>query len=29
MWTGIAPDGSPLFIRDISTQEIYAVELDY
>jgi serine/threonine protein kinase/Tol biopolymer transport system component len=29
MWTGMAPDGSPLFIRDISAQEIYALDLDY
>ena len=26
-WSGMAPDGSPLFVRDISTQEIY--ELDW
>ncbi|HEV2728502.1 MAG TPA: protein kinase [Terriglobales bacterium] len=26
-WSGIAPDGTPLFIRDTSTQEIYALEL--
>jgi hypothetical protein len=24
---GLAPDDSPLFARDISTQEIYALEL--
>ena len=23
-WSGLAPDGSPLLVRDISTQEIYA-----
>jgi len=27
-WHGIAPDGSLLFIRDISNQEIYALELE-
>jgi eukaryotic-like serine/threonine-protein kinase len=26
-WSGLAPDGSPLFTRDISTQEIYALDL--
>jgi eukaryotic-like serine/threonine-protein kinase len=26
-WTGLAPDGSPLLVRDISTEEIYALEL--
>jgi Tol biopolymer transport system component len=25
-WTGIAPDDSPLLIRDVSSQEIYAIE---
>jgi Tol biopolymer transport system component/DNA-binding winged helix-turn-helix (wHTH) protein len=25
-WTGIAPDDSPLFVRDISNQEIYALD---
>jgi len=25
-WSGIAPDGSPLLIRDISNQEIYALD---
>jgi Tol biopolymer transport system component len=25
-WSGMAPDGSPLFVRDISTQEIYALD---
>ncbi len=25
-WSGIAPDGSPLFVRDISNQEIYALD---
>jgi len=27
-WSGLAPDGSPLFTRDTSTQEIYALDLD-
>lgn len=26
-WSGLAPDGSPVLVRDISTQEIYALEL--
>src|SRR5438128_6372285 len=26
-WAGIAPDGTPLFVRDTSTQEIYALQL--
>jgi Tol biopolymer transport system component len=28
-WSGLAPDDSPLFARDISTQEIYALEMDW
>ena len=27
-WSGLAPDGSPLFVRDISSEEIYALDLD-
>jgi len=27
-WLGLAPDDSPLFARDISTQEIYALDVD-
>ena len=27
-WSGITPDGSPLFVRDVSTDEIYALDLD-
>jgi Tol biopolymer transport system component len=27
-WSGIAPDGSPIFIRDLSTDEIYSLELE-
>jgi Tol biopolymer transport system component len=26
-WGGMSPDGSPLFVRDISTQEIYALDV--
>ncbi|MGO9273918.1 MAG: hypothetical protein ACLQOO_27365 [Terriglobia bacterium] len=25
-WTGLAPDGSPLLVRDASIQEIYALD---
>jgi hypothetical protein len=27
-WSGLAPDGSALFTRDISTQEIYALDVE-
>ncbi len=27
-WSGLSPDNSPLFVRDTSTQEIYALDLD-
>jgi Tol biopolymer transport system component len=27
-WSGLAPDGSQLFIRDRSTQEVYGLDLD-
>jgi len=27
-WSGIAPDGSALFTRDLSTDDIYALDLD-
>jgi Tol biopolymer transport system component len=27
-WTGLAPDGSPLILRDIGTQEIYALDVE-
>jgi Tol biopolymer transport system component/DNA-binding winged helix-turn-helix (wHTH) protein len=27
-WSSIAPDGSPLFVRDLSTDEIYALDLE-
>jgi len=25
-WTGVTPDGSPLVLRNIGTQEIYALD---
>jgi len=25
-WTGLAPDDSPLLLRDIGTEEIYALD---
>ncbi|GAC1617477.1 MAG: hypothetical protein PVS2B2_14220 [Candidatus Acidiferrum sp.] len=28
-WSGLAPDGSPLFTRDTSTQEIYALDVQW
>jgi serine/threonine protein kinase/Tol biopolymer transport system component len=28
-WTGLAPDGSILVLRDTSTQEIYALDVDF
>jgi Tol biopolymer transport system component len=27
-WSGITPDGDPMFVRDASTDEIYALDLD-
>lgn len=27
LWTGVAPDGSPLLLRDTSTEEIYALHV--
>jgi Tol biopolymer transport system component len=27
-WSGLAPDGSALFVRDLSTDEIYSLEVD-
>ena len=27
-WSGLAPDGSALFVRDLSTQEVYALDLE-
>jgi len=26
-WSGLTPDGTPIFVRDISTQEIYALDV--
>ena len=26
-WSGVAPDGSPLVARDVSSQELYALKL--
>jgi Tol biopolymer transport system component/DNA-binding winged helix-turn-helix (wHTH) protein len=28
-WTGLAPDDSPMFLRDASTREIYALDVDF
>jgi Tol biopolymer transport system component len=28
-WSGLTPDGTPLFVRDISTQEIYALDVQF
>ncbi len=28
-WSGVTPDGSALFVRDASTQEIYALDVDW
>jgi eukaryotic-like serine/threonine-protein kinase len=28
LWVGLAPDGSPLVLRDIGTQEIYVLDVD-
>jgi eukaryotic-like serine/threonine-protein kinase len=28
-WSGVAPDGSALFVRDVSTQEIYSLDIDF
>jgi Tol biopolymer transport system component len=27
-WSGVTPDGAPLLLRDISSQEVYALDLD-
>jgi Tol biopolymer transport system component len=27
-WSGVAPDGSGLFVRDITPQEVYAIDID-
>ena len=26
-WSGMAPDGSPLLVRDISNEEVYSLDL--
>jgi hypothetical protein len=28
-WSGLTPDNSPLVLRDIGTQEIYALDADF
>ena len=28
-WTGLTPDDSPMFLRDASTREIYALDVDF
>jgi serine/threonine protein kinase len=28
-WTGVAPDGSPMFARDLSTWEIYSFDVEF
>ena len=27
-WSGVAPDGAPLLLRDISSQEVYALDFE-
>jgi hypothetical protein len=27
-WSGLTPDGSPLLLHDISSQEVYALDLE-
>ena len=27
LWSGLAPDGSPLLVRDISNEEVYSLDL--
>jgi hypothetical protein len=27
-WTGLTPDDSPLLLRDVGTEEIYALSVD-
>jgi Tol biopolymer transport system component len=29
LWSGLAPDGAPIFVRDVSTQEIYALDVQF
>jgi Tol biopolymer transport system component len=28
-WSGIAPDGSRLYVQDLSSQEIYALDVEF
>jgi hypothetical protein len=28
-WSGLAPDGTPMFVRNISTQEVYALDVQF
>ena len=28
-WSGLAPDDSPLMVRDVGSQEIYALDLQF
>jgi Tol biopolymer transport system component len=28
LWTGLAPDDSPLLLRDVGTQEVYALDVE-
>jgi len=28
-WSGLTPDGTPIFVRDISTQAIYALDVQF
>jgi hypothetical protein len=28
-WSGLSPDGSALFVRDLSTDEMYALDVDF
>jgi len=27
-WSGVTPDGAPLLLRDIGSQEVYALDLE-
>jgi len=27
-WSGVTPDGAPLLLRDISSQEVYALDFE-
>ncbi len=29
VWSGLAPDGSRLYVRDLSAQEIYALDVEF